>query len=94
MNHIDNQKLNLLLTLRLRQIHSNGYTGVSYDDLYRMFTEFVWRKGFPRRISELANDVLQTSDDAIIRWLATESKIKGLQESLEDYKKLVDNKEI
>ena len=41
------QQLNLLLTLKLRQLHANNLTGVSIEDLRRMLVNYVWRKKRP-----------------------------------------------
>lgn len=94
MKDDNTQQFKLLLTLRLRQIHNNGLEGVSYDDLYRMFTTYVWRHKEPTRLSELADDIFKTTDEDVVRWLATESKINGLKSSLEDYTNLFEDEEI
>ncbi|QIK70370.1 DNA-binding protein [Erysipelothrix sp. HDW6C] len=90
----NSQQFKLLLTLKLRQLHSNGLQGICYDDLYRMFTTHVWKHNKPSHLSELADDVLKITDEDVVRWLATESKIQGFKSSLEDYKRLIDDEEL
>ncbi len=79
------QQLNLLLTLRLRQLHANNLNGVSVEDLRRMLINYVWRKQKPTRISEMANDVFSIRDEDVVRWLASESRVDGYRSSLADY---------
>ncbi len=82
------QQLNLLLTLRLRQLHANNLKGISVDDLYRMLVEYRWRKKRPTRISDVANDIFSLRDEDIVRWLVSESKMKGFGSDLSDYEYL------
>lgn len=87
------QQLNLLLTLRLRQLHANNLTGVSLEDLRRMLITYVWRKKKPKRISEMVNDVFSIRDEDVVRWLASESRIDGYKSSLSDYTHLFNDEE-
>lgn len=87
------QQLELLLTLRLRQLHANNLTGVSVDDLKRMLVTFVWRKKRPSRLSEMVDDVFSIRDEEVVRWLASESRIVGYHSSLADYTHLFNDEE-
>lgn len=87
------QQLNLLLSLRLRQLHANNLTGVSIDDLHRMLITYVWRKRKPKRISEMVNDVFSIRDEDVVRWLASESRIDGYKSTLADYTQLFGDEE-
>ncbi len=90
----NSQQFRLLLTLKLRQLHNGGLEGISYDDLYRMFTTHIWKNQKPTRLSDLADQVLNIKDEDIIRWLAVESKIQGYKSTLDDFKVLLDTEEL
>ncbi|NLL74874.1 MAG: DNA-binding protein [Erysipelothrix sp.] len=87
------QQLNLLLTLKLRQLHANNLTGVSIEDLRRMLVNYVWRKKRPMRLSDMVNDVFSIRDEEVIRWLASESRIEGYHSSLSDFTHLFNDEE-
>lgn len=87
------QQLNLLLTLRLRQLHANDLTGVSLDDLRRMLFTYTWRKKRPSRLSEMVDDVFKIRDEEVIRWLASESRIEGYNSSLADFTHLFNDED-
>lgn len=88
------QQFQLLLTIKLRRLQNSGYEGVSYDDLYRVFTRHIWRHKHPSRLSELADEILNISDQDIVRWLAVDSTIQGFKSSLDDFASLLENEEL
>lgn len=88
------QQFQLLLTIKLRRLQNSGYEGVSYDDLYRVFTRHIWRHKQPKRLSELADEILNISDQDIVRWLAVDSTIQGFKSSLDDFASLLENEEL
>ncbi|CAM4282597.1 DNA-binding protein [Erysipelothrix inopinata] len=94
MENLDSQQLNLLITLRLRQLHNNGLKGILFDDLVRMYRDFIWKNGQPVHLNEIASDVFRVSDETIVRWLATESKIDGYRYSLEDFLPMLEDEEL
>lgn len=93
MTHEYSQQFDLVLNLRVRQLHANNLTGVSRDDLKRMVINFVWRKKRPVRISDMVNDILNIKDEEVVRWLASESRINGYKSSLSDYTYLFTDEE-
>lgn len=88
------QQFQLLLTIKLRRLQISGYEGVSYEDLFRVFTRHIWKHKQPNRLSELADEVLNISDEDIVRWLAVDSTIQGYKASLDDFASLIDNEEL
>lgn len=88
------QHVQLLLTIKLRKLQSKGYEGISYDDLHRIFVKHIWKHRQPKRLSELADEILNISEQDIVRWLAVDSTIQGYQSSLDDYATLIDNEEL
>lgn len=88
------QQFHLLLTIKLRRLQNSGYEGVSYDDLQRVFTRHIWRHKQPSRLSELADEILNISDEDIVRWLAVDSTIQGFKSSLDDFASLIENEEL
>ena len=88
------QQFQLLLTIKLRRLQNSGYEGVSYDDLYRVFTRHIWRHKQPERLSELADEILNISDQDIVRWLAVDSTIQGFKSSLDDFASLLEYEEL
>ena len=83
-----NQQYHLLLTMRLRQLHAQNLKGILLEDLDRMLKEYKWKRKIPNRISEVANDIFSIKDEDVVRWLATEAKVKSNQNSLSDFSQL------
>lgn len=84
MNETGAAHIDLLLSLRLRQLHDKNYKGITYQDLERVFKKYIWKHQQPRHLSTYAESIFSTSDDAIIRWLTLESKIMGTKTSLSE----------
>lgn len=90
----NNQQYQLLLTLKVRQLHNNGFTGISYDDLHHILTHHIWKRKKPRRLSEIADDILNLNEDEVVRWLSVDSQVQGYSSSLDDYKLLIEKEEL
>ncbi|WP_240920441.1 post-transcriptional regulator [Erysipelothrix sp. HDW6A] len=90
----NDQQYQLLLTLKVRQLHSNGFTGISYDDLHHILINHKWKRRQPTRLSEIADDILHLNEDEIVRWLAVDSRVKGYSSSLDDYRHLIEKEEL
>ncbi len=80
-----NQQMNLLLTLRLRQLHANNLRGITIEDLEYLLFKYKWRNQETVRLSDLANDIFSIKDEDIVRWLATESRVSAHKTALEDF---------
>lgn len=83
--HHQTQQFELMMTLKLQQLHRQGLQGVTIQDLSRIFTQFIWKQKKPARLSDAVNQILNISMDDIVRYLALDSQIQGKKSSLEDY---------
>lgn len=88
------QQFQFLLTLKLRKLQNSGYEGISYEDLRRIFIHHIWKHRKPERLSELADEILNLSEQDIVRWLAVDSTIQGYKASIEDFVQYLDNEEM
>lgn len=78
------QQIQLLITMRLRRLHREGYDGLRYLDLERVFTKYVWRKGMPNHLSVIGDTILNMSTDQIIRYLSIDAACNGGRDKLSD----------
>ncbi|HKM23556.1 MAG TPA: post-transcriptional regulator [Erysipelothrix sp.] len=85
-----NQQMNLLLTLRLRQLHANNLTGITIEDLKHCMFKYKWNGKDHLRLSDLANDIFSIRDEDVVRWLATESRVSAHRTQLEDFVQQID----
>ena len=84
MEFQDQQQVQLLIIMRLRSLHQEGFERVTYDDLERVFFGYIWKKGVPPYISQIADVILNISADKIIRYLSVDSTVSANRNSLSD----------
>lgn len=80
-----NQQMNLLLTLRLRQLHENDLKGITIDDLKYLLLKYKWNGETNQRLSQLADDIFSITDEDVVRWLATESRLRAHMTEIESF---------
>lgn len=80
-----NQQMNLLLTLRLRQLHESNLKGITIEDLEHLLFKYKWNGKANQRLSQLANDIFSITDEDVVRWLATESRLRAHQTEIESF---------
>lgn len=85
-----NQQMNLLLTLRLRQLHLNELKGITIEDLEYLLLKYKWNGQKNRRLSQLADDIFSISDEDVVRWLATESRLRAHETDIAAFVKQID----
>lgn len=85
-----NQQMNLLLTLRLRQLHENDLKGITIDDLKYLLLKYKWNGENNQRLSQLADDIFSITDEDVVRWLATESRLRAHQTEIESFVRQID----
>lgn len=85
-----NQQMNLLLTLRLRQLHANDLKGITIEDLEGLLLKYKWNGKPNQRLSKLADDIFSITDEDVVRWLATESRIRAHETEIENFVRQID----
>lgn len=90
----DKQHIQLLIALKLQQLHGRGLEGIAFEDLQKMLYTHVWKHNQPTRLNDIANDVLGMHEDDVVRWLATQSRIEGFKASLDDFAAFLDEEEL
>lgn len=80
-----NQQIELLLTLRLRQLHASNMNGITIEDLKHCLYKYKLNGKEHVRISDLANEIFSIRDEDVVRWLATESRVSAHHTQLEDF---------
>lgn len=78
------QYIQLLITLRLRMLHEEGFERVTYDDLDTVFFGYVWKRNIPHNLSRIANTILNITADEIIRYLSLDASVSSRNMSLND----------
>lgn len=78
------QYIQLLITLRLRMLHEEGFERVTYDDLDTIFFGYVWKRHVPPNLSKIANTILNITADEIIRYLSLDASVSSRNMSLND----------
>lgn len=78
------QHIQLLITMRLLQLHREGFERISYDDLERVFFEFKTKHKQPISLHEWANVILNISTDDIIRYLSLAATVSSRKSTIGD----------
>ncbi len=79
-----NQQIQLLLTIRLKRLHREGYTGIRYLDLENIFFRYVWRQEVPKSISIISDEIINMSTDRIIQYLSVDASVQGSRRNISD----------
>lgn len=87
--NFNNQQIQMVLSLRLRQLQESGLEGIALDDLEDIFRDLFKRKYDTNRISDLIDLIFKTSDDDIVKLLSVQSKKEAYYQSLSDYSDLI-----
>lgn len=80
-----NQQIQLLITMRLKRLHREGYPGIRYLDLENIFFNYIWKKGVPAHLSIISDTILNISTDKIIQYLSLDASISADKTKLRDY---------
>ena len=67
------QYVQLLISIRLRQLHQEGYDGIQFNDLERIFSKYIFKRRKPSFLNELTDRILNISTDDIIRYLSLDA---------------------
>ncbi|HEY4537524.1 MAG TPA: DNA-binding protein [Erysipelothrix sp.] len=87
--NFNNQQVQMVLSLRLRQLQESGLEGIALKDLEAIFGDLFKRKYKANRISDLVDLIFTTSDDDIVKMLAVHSKKEAYYHSIADYSDLL-----
>ena len=87
--NFNNQQIQMVLSLRLRQLQESGLEGISLKDLEAIFRDLFKRKYKSQRISDLVDLIFNTSDDDVVKMLALHSKKEAYYQSISDYSDLI-----
>ncbi len=79
-----NPYIQMLITLRLKKLHQEGFSRVKYEDLEEIFFKYIYKRQKPKSISEMSDRVLNISVDEIIRYLSLNASVITKKEALSD----------
>lgn len=82
-NMMKKQQIEILLILKLKSLKSSGVQGLTLDDLYYIFNRYIWKNTAFEHVSEIAESILNTSDDMIVRWISIDSTLQGYHKSID-----------
>lgn len=74
----------MLITIRLKKLHREGFSRVKYKDLEEVFFKYIWKRSVPDSLSKASDRVLNISVDEIIRYLSLDASIKSKEMVLID----------
>ncbi|NLC64958.1 MAG: hypothetical protein GX753_04740 [Erysipelothrix sp.] len=76
------QYIQLLITIRLRKLHQEGFANVRFNDLERNFASYVFKRNKPKHLNILTDRILNISADEIIRYLSLDASVSVKKTSL------------
>lgn len=71
----DNPYIQMLITLRLKKLHREGFTRVVYQDLEQVFLKYIYKGILPNSLNEVSDRILNISVDEIIRYLSLDASV-------------------
>lgn len=77
------QYIQLLIAMRLRKLHQEGFEQVRFHDLERIFAKMVFRRQKPKFLNQLTDRILNITTDEVIRYLSVEATMNTDAESLD-----------
>lgn len=79
-----NPYIQMLITLRLKKLHREGFTRVKYKDLEEVFFKYIYRRNLPDNLSEVSDRILNISVDEIIRYLSLDASVRSKDMAISD----------
>lgn len=79
-----NPYIQMLITLRLKKLHGEGFSRVKYQDLEEIFFKYIYRRNLPSSLSEVSDRILNISVDEIIRYLSLDASVRSKDMALSD----------
>lgn len=73
----NNTYIQMLITIRLKKLHREGFTRVKYKDLEEVFFKYIYRRQVPDSLSIISDRILNISVDEIIRYLSLDASVRS-----------------
>ncbi len=80
---MNQQYIELLISIRLRKLQQEGFDQIRFDDLERIFSKLVFKRQKPQFLHELTDRILNISTDEIIRYLTLDATMNTSKEGLD-----------
>lgn len=77
------QYIQLLIAMRLRKLHQEGFKQVRFQDLERIFANLVFKRQKPKFLNQLTDRILNITTDEVIRYLSVEAAMNTDRKSLD-----------
>lgn len=83
------QQIRLTLSLRLNQLQAQWLPSLSAAELEEALWHIKWSDGLPQHLSQLIDDILSITPDAIVAYLARKAVLESRKQHLSDYSVLL-----
>lgn len=77
------QYIQLLIAIRLRKLHQEGFKQVRFQDLERIFSNLVFKRQKPKFLNQVTDRILNITTDEVIRYLTVEATMNTDRKSLD-----------
>jgi hypothetical protein len=83
------QQIRLTLSLRLNQLQTQWVPSLSALELEAALWHVKWAEGLPQHLSQIIDDILSITPDAIVAYLARKAVLDSRKQHLSDYSALL-----
>lgn len=80
----NNPYIQLMITIRLKRLHQEGFNRVKYKDLEEVFFKYIYRRRQPSSLMEVSDRILNISVDEIIRYMSLDASVSSKDMALTD----------
>lgn len=74
-----------LITIRLKSLHREGFSGVKYKDLEKVFFKYIYKNKIDIHLSEITDRILNIETDEIIQYLSLDATVSSSRMSLDEF---------